>query len=130
MPSHVPFTGLGFLRPGTLSEDERLLYLEAQIRGNIDLLKGIHSCLPFIPTLPFKVKMGWQDKGVIGRVVCGLWGHLFCRSGRNSLHMLCNYSMYTQCVQVQASRRNAFVFCWQRQQHHSANIKYSCLPLG
>lgn len=95
-------TGLGFPRPAGLACYQRMqrrLYLEEEIIGNIDLLKGIHSCLPFFPASPFKVKMVWQDKGVIWRAVCGLWGHLFCRPGINSLHMRC-YStvcLYSMC---------------------------------
>ena len=95
-------TGLGFPRPVGLAcyqGMQRLLYLEEQIMGNIDLLKGVPCCLPFISASPFKVKMVPQDKGVVWRVVCGLWGHLFCRPGISSLNMRC-YSticLYSMC---------------------------------
>lgn len=124
---------LGFLRPAGLAcyqRMQRLLYLEEQSMGNIDLLKGIRSCFPFIPASPFKVKMVWQDKGVVWRVVCGLWGHRFRRPGVNSLHTrsystICLYSMCRFRLAEEMHLSSA-----GKQQSRSTNIKCSCLLVG
>lgn len=96
--------------------------------GNIDLLKDIHCSFSLIPVSPFKVKMTWQDKVMAWRAVWGLWGHLFCRPGINSLHMCCcsTICLYSMC----RFRRNAFIFCWQRQQPCRTDLKYGCLLVG
>lgn len=86
--------------PGTISEHaEAPFYLEEQAMGDTDLLKDIHCSFSLIPVSPFKVKMTWQDKVMAWRAVWGLWGHLFCRPGINSLHMCCcsTICLYSMC---------------------------------
>lgn len=86
--------------PGLLSEHAEAPFdLEEQAMGNIALLKDIHCSFSLIPVSPFKVKMTWQDKVMPWRAVWGLWGHLFCRPGINSLHMCCcsKICLYSMC---------------------------------
>lgn len=118
-------TGLGFPRSASLAHyqrTQRLLYLEEESMGNIDLLKGIHSCFTFQGEDGMAGQRSHLEGclWLVGPSVLQAWYKL-------PAYVLLLNNMFIQYVQVQASRRNVFIFCWQRQQPRSTNIKHNCL---